>query len=164
MIRQPKDPEDETVIEQRAVQLLSRREQSEYELVQKLCQRGFAKTAVQRVVAKLQERRWQSDQRFAEMFYRSRVEQGYGSIKIKAEMQQRGIAAATIDEIFTSAETDWVALATDRYLRKFGAAKLSQLEPKERAKRQRFLAQRGFSANHVYAAEAAAQESLENAD
>ena len=83
MIRQPKDPEDETVIEQRAVQLLSRREQSEYELVQKLCQRGFAKEAVQRVVAKLQERRWQSDQRFAEnVLSQSVVEQGHGPTKI----------------------------------------------------------------------------------
>lgn len=163
MAKPPKDPNDEQVIEQRAVQLLSRREQSEFELVQKLCQRGFNRPAVLHVVERLQARRWQSDERFAEMFYRSRVEQGYGPLKIKAEMQQRGINSVLIETIFADAATDWRALAVERYRRKYGRYVPTDIDVKERSKRQRFLAQRGFSMDQVYSAERAAQESDENA-
>lgn len=159
----PKNPEDEQVIEQRAVDLLSRREHSEAELRYKLRHKGFAAEAIDRVLARLQQRQWQSDTRFAENFFRQRVEQGYGPLRIRQEMQQKGVAEQEIEQVFATYAPNWQALARERYQRRFAAKFVSTeaeppLTPKERAKRQRFLAQRGFTAEQVYAAMSAAED------
>ena len=159
----PKDPEDERAIEFRAVDLLSRREHSEAELRRKLVHKGFAIEAVNAVLKRLQERQWQSNERFAESFFRQRVEQGYGPLRIRMEMSQKGLSDLEIEAVFTDFAPDWRELAKQRYQRRFGDAngnivKLQQLEVKERAKRQRFLAQRGFTAEQVYAAIGAAED------
>lgn len=159
----PKDPEDERAIEFRAVDLLSRREHSEAELRRKLIHKGFAVDAVNVVLKRLQERQWQSNERFAESFFRQRVNQGYGPLRIRMEMSQKGLKDYEIEAVFTDFAPDWCELAKQRYQRRFSdatgnIAKLNQLEAKERAKRQRFLAQRGFTAEQVYAAITAAED------
>ena len=78
-------------------------------------------------------------------------------------MSQKGLSDLEIEAVFTDFAPDWRELAKHRYQRRFGdangnIAKLQQLEPKERAKRQRFLAQRGFTAEQVYAAIGAAED------
>lgn len=155
----PKDPCDESAIEHRAVDLLSRREHSEYELRRKLEHKGFDVDAVKRVLQKLRERQWQSDERFAASFFRQRVEQGYGPLRIRMEMLQKGLTESEIEAVFTEYAPNWQALAKDRYQRRFAKQeKFQSLEPKEKAKRQRFLAQRGFTAEQVYAAISAAED------
>ncbi|RUO37783.1 RecX family transcriptional regulator [Aliidiomarina shirensis] len=139
--------------------LLSRREHSEYELRRKLEHKGFAVDAVKRVLDRLQERQWQSDERFAASFFRQRVEQGYGPLRIRMEMSQKGLSDIEIETVFAESAPDWRELAKERYQRRFArTARFKQLEPKEKAKRQRFLAQRGFTAEQVYAAISAAED------
>ncbi|RUO19360.1 RecX family transcriptional regulator [Aliidiomarina iranensis] len=139
--------------------LLSRREHSDYELRRKLEHKGFDVEAIKRVLARLQERQWQSNERFAASFFRQRVEQGYGPLRIRMEMSQKGLSDLEIEEVFATSAPDWRELAKDRYQRRFAkAGNFRQLDAKERAKRQRFLAQRGFTAEQVYAAIAAAED------
>lgn len=155
----PKDPSDERTIEHRAVDLLSRREHSEYELRRKLEHKGFDVDAIKRVLDRLQDRQWQSNERFAASFFRQRVEQGYGPLRIRMEMSQKGLSDIEIEAVFNESAPDWRELAKDRYQRRFAkSTEFKLLEPKERAKRQRFLAQRGFTAEQVYAAISAAED------
>ena len=146
----PADPCDTAVIEQRAVFLLGRREHSAAELKRKLRDKGFAEDAIDEVLADLQTRDWQSDQRFAESIVRQRIENAYGPLKIYADMQQKGIDRAFAEQILAEQNVDWKALAVSRYQRRFGTDEPA--DDKEQARRQRHLASRGFYPGDVFAA------------
>lgn len=141
------DPDDKQAIEQRAVHLLGRREHSAAELKRKLQQKGFDVEAVTEVLAHLQERDWQSDARFTEGFVRQRVEAGYGPLKIRADLQQKGVASDLVAATLEASAADWAALAEARYRRRFGSQ--PPTDEKERARRQRHLYQRGFLPDQV---------------
>ncbi|RTE87562.1 MULTISPECIES: regulatory protein RecX [Gammaproteobacteria] len=147
-----KDPQqelndDESQIEERAVGLLSRREHSYVELKRKLIQKGFESDAVLRVLNKLQERGWQSDQRFSEGFVRQRIMQRRGPLKIKSDLMQKGIHSSQMEEAMSVEDVDWKTLAVETLVRKFREPAKGDL--KALAKRQRFLASRGFLPDHI---------------
>ncbi|MGX5913657.1 regulatory protein RecX [Aliidiomarina sp. Khilg15.8] len=141
------EPDDEQAIEHRAVHLLGRREHSAAELKRKLQQKGFVTRIIDEVIERLQERDWQSDERFTEGFVRQRVEAGYGPLKIRADLQQKGVASDLVAAALEASATDWTALAQERYLRRFGDQPPE--DEKERARRQRHLYQRGFLPDQV---------------
>ena len=135
-----------------AVDLLSRREHSCHELRQKLTAK-FPDADIEAVLQYLQELNYQSDQRFAEVFARSRVQRGQGPIRIRRELQQRGVDGDLIASALEQLDTDWFALAAELLLRKFrepvSPALSREQQFKERAKRQRYLAYRGFPADAI---------------
>ena len=144
------DPYDVVAIEQAAVFLLGRREHSSVELVRKLKQKGYAEEAIDRVLAQLQERGWQSDQRYAEILVRQRLEAAYGPLKIYQDAQLKGLDKTLIEQLLQEREVNWQALAVERYQRRFGTQPPG--DEKELARRQRHLAGRGFYPQDVYAA------------
>ncbi len=79
----------------RCIALLSRREHSVLELTQKLsqqgCGQGYNQEVIENIIAKLISLNYQSDERFAEVFCRSRVSKKNGSRKVRYELQQKGI-------------------------------------------------------------------------
>lgn len=153
------DPSDQGAIEQSAVFMLGRREHSAAELQRKLQQKGFAEDAIDTVIAGLQERGWQSDERCAELLIRQRIEAAYGPLRIYQDMQRKGIDKSLAEQILEQRNVNWRALAVQRYQRRFGT--VAPLDEKELARRQRHLAGRGFYAQDVYAA---CTEALENND
>ncbi len=92
----------------------------------------------------------QSDRRLAEAFIRSRANRGQGPIKIKAELRQKGIQDGIILDAMAEADQDWYGLAAEVASKKF---RDPISEPKDRAKRSRFLQQRGFSFDHIASVE-----------
>ena len=76
--------------------LLARREHSARELSHKLKSRDYDEVSIQAVIESLIDEGLQSDDRFAEQFTRSRVEKGYGPIRIRQELRERGIADSPI--------------------------------------------------------------------
>ncbi|MGZ7289213.1 regulatory protein RecX, partial [Streptococcus pyogenes] len=86
----------------------------------KLRDKGFAPDAIDEVLADLQARGWQSDQRCAESMIRQRLENAYGPLKIYADMQQKGIDRSLVEDILAQSDVDWQALAVARYQRRFG--------------------------------------------
>ncbi|WP_136255606.1 regulatory protein RecX [Onishia niordana] len=124
-----------------AIRLLARREHSRHELESRLATKGHDVTEVATCLDDLAEQGLQSDVRFAEHFVRSRVQRGQGPRKVRAELDQRGAARETVDEALTEAEVDWCRLAAETLARRFSGPGET---PKERAKRERFLAGRGF--------------------
>lgn len=133
-----------------ALQLLSRREYSRAEIAQRLKKKAFESADIEACLDTLEEQGLQSDVRFAESFIRSRIIRGQGVIRIKGELRQRGVdqeissnALACVEE---NEGVDWFELASDTLARRFSSPGDS---PKERAKRERFLASRGFDFEQI---------------
>ncbi|MDR5886570.1 regulatory protein RecX [Vreelandella janggokensis] len=133
-----------------AIQLLARREYSRTELARKLEQKTFAAEDIDACLDALIEQGLQSDERFAESFIRSRVNRGQGVIRIKGELRQRGVDQEIATAAFATVEereaVDWFELARDTLARRFSSPGAT---PKERAKRERFLAMRGFDFDQI---------------
>lgn len=141
-----------------ALDLLSRREHSCQELRQKLRLKypdGDFDRIFDRVLLRLQALNYQSDKRFAEVFCRSRVLRGQGPLRIRQELQLRGVASALVQGAMDRIqdEVDWYQLALDQLQRKFrrpvDPAAARQEQMKERARRQRYLAYRGFFSDAI---------------
>lgn len=133
-------------IEQTCLRLLARREHSQKELFDKLALRGFQRDEVEPVIVEMAEQNWQNDARYTECYVRQRISSGYGPIRIRYELQQRGITDADLD---TQAEEQggWQNLLIDVYCNKYDEE--MSLTQNEWLKRSRFLQQRGFSGEMI---------------
>ncbi|WP_417223701.1 regulatory protein RecX [Amphritea sp.] len=139
-----------------AIGLLARREHSRKELWDKLSARCES-VDLDAVLDELMAKGYQSDQRFTESFIRMRVGQGQGLIKIRFELQRKGVDSELISSSFEAADIDWFELAADMYQRKYRTV-LDVTDFKERAKRMRYMSQRGFTAGQInFAIEAASE-------
>lgn len=130
----------------RAIQALSRREHGAQELTRKLAHQGAERTEAVAIVGALGESGWQSDARYAGLVTRSRIEQGYGPLRVRAELSARGIDDALIRAALDEAAPDWLALVRRVHDRRY---RLPPESPKERASRYRFLATRGFTSAQI---------------
>ncbi|MDH3338461.1 MAG: recombination regulator RecX [Gammaproteobacteria bacterium] len=135
---------------------LARREHGRAELYLKLTKFGFEAHVTEDAIAKLIEDGLQSDQRFAEAFVQSRINQGKGPTRIRAELRERGLDDSLIDEGLVNAGQDWVALAREVRVKKFGLD--HPLDFKEKARQMRFLQSRGFDQDHIQPAVSAVRE------
>lgn len=126
-----------------AIALLARREYSRAELEQKLRGRTPDAEMLVQALDQLQQDGYQSDQRFAEVFVRSRLGSGYGQMRIRQELQRKGIGRERIEQVLQAQELDSRQLAQECHLRRFGETKPG--DQKEYARRMRFLVNRGFS-------------------
>lgn len=129
-----------------AIRLLARREYSRAELVRRLVAKGHASVSVDEALDALAAEGLQSDTRFTEIFVRSRIARGQGPIKIRAELDERGIDRELSRMAFDAGEVDWCALACDILAKRFAGP---GHDPRERARRERFLAGRGFDFDQV---------------
>jgi len=123
------------------VHLLSLREHSRFELERKLLRR-FDTALVQQVLQNLEQQGLQSDTRFAEQYVYSRRNRGYGPVRIRAELLERGVSEELITVWLDVPARDWQALMLEAVTKKFGD--LPPADRKEMAKRGRFLSSRGF--------------------
>jgi regulatory protein len=135
---------------------LARREHGRAELHMKLTKFGFGSHVSEDAIARLIEDNLQSDQRFAEAFVQSRINQGKGPARIRAELRERGLDDSLIDEGLANAGQDWCALAREVRVKKFGLC--SALDFKEKARQMRFLQARGFEQDHIQSAVSAVDE------
>ena len=122
--------------------LLARREHSARELKSKLARRGHVDGDIKNAVDQLSDKRYQSDERFAVTIARTRVAQGYGPHRIRAELKSHGLAEVAIRSAIAATEADWPAIAAAQLRRRFGGKSPADLA--ERARRAQFLLRRGF--------------------
>lgn len=125
------------------LRLLARREHSQKQLYRKCLLKGFGKEAIPPVLAELAAQSWQDDARYAESYARQRIQQGFGPIAVRYELQQNGVDPAVF-EPFLPASTDvWLESLVQVYQKKYSSD--TPLSRQEWAKRSRFLQQRGFT-------------------
>lgn len=147
------DPEDVCAT---AVRLLARREHSTAELTRKLRERGFSAGSIEPGLERLRDGGYLSDRRFAGSLARHRAGQGYGSLRIRAELGQHGLGRAVIDEAIDDLDADWLEQAWVQLRRHFSQP--PRTAP-DRARMLRYLTLRGFTAEVARAAVAQWRES-----
>lgn len=132
-----------------AMNYLSRREYGFQELFDRISQRvrEVDPDLLEQVLNKLQQDGLQSDQRYAEMMVRSRADRGYGPMRIRQEMRQRGLAEYLVDQAMSDLEVDWFELARQQRVKKFGDQPIEDW--KLRGKAGQYLQRRGFSGDQI---------------
>jgi regulatory protein len=137
-------PPSETPIDaySRGIGLLSRREHSVRELKTKLARKGHTKDEIGDAVGRLADRKYQSDDRFGVSIARTRVAQGYGPVRIRAELKSHGLSDAAIRAAIEASDADWLASAAHQLKRRFGGK--APADADERSRRAQFLLRRGF--------------------
>lgn len=134
-------------IRKTAMDFLARREHSRYELFSKLDMRGFEKKEINQVIDQLQQENLQSDERFAEIYLKSKANRGYGPVRVRQELHDRGINDEMIAGVLAENEQSWLDVAKRERIKKFGADRPSEYE--EKAKQMRFLQYRGFTFDQI---------------
>jgi regulatory protein len=147
---------DPTEARKKAMDYLARREHGRAELLTKLTKFGFDANVADDAIAQLHDDGLQSDQRFVEAFIQSRINQGKGPVKVRADLRERGIDDGLIDSGLAKAGQDWHALARDVWAKKFGPDQ--PVGFKEKARQMRFLQSRGFEVGQIQAAVSALDE------
>lgn len=124
------------------MRLLGSREHSRAELARKLRARGHAPWAVDEALDVLVEQSLLSDDRMAEVYVDERQGKGFGPLRIRQELRQRGVADALIESHLSQSSEQWLQRMAEVAKKKFGASQ--SLDRKEQARRARFLEYRGF--------------------
>jgi len=131
-----------------AMDALARREHSRHELRERLAQRFPARHGdIDTALAGLEADGLLSDGRFAESFARSRATRGQGLARIRHELRSRGVSPGLIDDAIASLDVDWSALAGEVLAKRFGTTAPADI--RDRARRARFLQQRGFGGEEI---------------
>jgi regulatory protein len=130
-----------------AVQALSRREYALEELRAYLKRKSLDDADIEATLTMLVDKGWQSDERFAEALVRSRYLAGKGPMRIRQELQQKGVSGEIIQQALDHGGWDWETSGLRQYRKKFGTAASPDHDTWARA--QRFLLYRGFSAEQV---------------
>ncbi len=137
-------------IRKKAMDFLARREYGQVELIKKLADKGYRRSVVEDEMARLADEGLQSDTRFSESFVQSRINQGKGPVRIRADLSQRGIGDGVIEGALEEAGADWFELARQERVKKFGAPLPADF--REKARQMRFLQYRGFEPDHIQSA------------
>ncbi|HAT3856118.1 TPA: recombination regulator RecX [Legionella pneumophila] len=125
-----------------ALRLLSRREYSAMELCDKLKQKGFNLKDVQNALNECKRLGYQSDERYVESYIRARIHQGYGPLKIRQELKNKGIDPDLIQSVLHQEKDNWVNYALRAWEKKF--KRQDDFSYSEMQKQHRFLLYRGF--------------------
>lgn len=134
---------------QRALGLLVRREHSRKELTRKLTARGVEAEDAQAAVERMTAEGWQDDARFAELLVRSRANNGYGPVRIRAELGMHGLDRDIIVAAMDAYDGDWAENARDLARRRFPGRLDDRAIQRKAAD---FLLRRGFGGDQVRAA------------
>ncbi len=137
-------------IQQAAMRLLARREHSQKELKTKLLQRFPEQaTEIDAAIALLLEEDLLSEQRFCEAYVRARIVRGYGPVRIRVELQERGIESVLSEAALALDEAQWIAHARQAYLKRFDVETNQTTTVQEHAKQINFLRYRGFTSDQI---------------
>jgi len=125
-----------------AMDLLARREHGRVELTRKLRQRGAPADLIEAALERLAEEGLLSEARYLESFVGYRARAGYGPLRIREELTQRGLGRADVEQALRDSGIDWAEQLQDTWQRKF-SGKLPA-DARERAQQGRFLSYRGY--------------------
>ena len=148
--RRPEAGEDDdpaAAARQTALGLLARREHSRRELAYKLAQRGYDANIVEPLLSGLATEGLLSEERFVEGYVYARSARGYGPLRIRAELRERGVPDDLVDGFLDDRDPQWADAVAAAHRKRFGADRPSDF--KERARQTRFLQQRGFTPEQI---------------
>jgi len=124
-----------------AVRYLTRREYGMEELRKKLIQRGSDSSIAEKVVADLADQNLVSDQRFTEMYVRTRMRRLYGPLKIRGELRGLGVSDHVVAREMPEEQETWFDNASQWVAKRCH----DELDYAGRVKFYRSLMNRGFT-------------------
>lgn len=146
---------NESDLYQYALFMLSRRDYGKAELFARMKRHMYEKndgiideTLIERVLARLSEQHFLDDNRVATLLLQSYVRKGYGPLRIKQEMRQKGFSQLLVDQQVAHLEVDWFEKAAEVRSKKFGNDLPNDF--KEKSKQIRYLQYRGFFGDMIY--------------
>lgn len=129
-------------IERAAVTLLAVRDHSRKELRRKLDVRGFASADIDAVLDDLTARSLLDEARMAQAYADERSRKGFGPARVRHELRQKGLEPDQIERHLLSDAGQLLDMIKVTHDRKYGEE--LPVDTRERARRGRFLAYRGF--------------------
>lgn len=130
--------------------LLARREHARGELASKLARKGYEPDEIDEALEGLAGEGLQSDARYAEHFVSARAERGQGPLRIRNDLEAADVASGIIDGALAASGVDWRERAREVLVKRYGNE--SPGDYPEKARRMRFLSQRGFGMDEIRAA------------
>jgi len=131
-------PDTPAALKARALRHLVRREHSRSELARKLAPFTPSPAVLEQVLDALVAKKQLSDERYAELRARQ-LARKYGAARIRLELKAKGVGGEIIERVSVAGELQRAASILQRKYRVPAASR------EERARRMRFLQQRGFS-------------------
>ena len=125
-----------------AMDLLARREHGRVELTRKLRQRGACPDMIDIALDRLTEEGLLSESRYLESYISYRAGSGYGPLRIREELNQRGLPRGDVEQALRECGFNWQEKLEDTWRRKFSGQ--MPFDAKERARQGRFLSYRGY--------------------
>jgi regulatory protein len=138
--------------------LLARREHSQQELMAKLTAKRFDPHLCQQQIQSYHQAGWQSDERYCESRINHRIGQGYGAYWIERELLEQDIDPHLIRSKLNLLDQDWVANALSLLQKKYAGADWGSANAIHKA--QRFLYQKGYSAEQIKQALSANRQTM----
>lgn len=140
------DPLSSAALRARAIAALARREYSRKELEKKLGSLAQTPEQLSEILNQLEHEGLLSDARYAESVSRVRG-QRYGTARVMFELRQKGVEPENLESIAQQLRnTEWSRIQ-EVWKKRFDSLPDS---PEQTARQQRFLLQRGFSAELIY--------------
>lgn len=121
---------------ERAVGYLSLAPRAKKEIYKYLADKGYDKGVIDKTIDKLCAYHYIDDYLYAQSYIKSKSKK-YGAFRLGAELRQKGIEQAVIDELLEDAPEDGIIDIAQKYLKTHKSA--------DKQKLKRFLAGRGFS-------------------
>ncbi|BBB14569.1 regulatory protein RecX [Candidatus Rickettsiella viridis] len=129
-----------------ALNYLSRREYTQLTLQKKLLQKGISAEIIKTVLQQLIQEGLLNDIRFCEAFIANRIRQGYGPVRIIAELRQQGVNEDTIIAQLQQNESVWLDCIAKMLEKKFSS---SPENLKEKHRQIHYLQYRGFRLDQI---------------
>lgn len=135
-----------------ALKVLSYRDRSEFEIRERLDQKGFAKTTIRETVGWLTRLGYLNDERFALAWSRSRVSaKKFGEYRLRRELSAKGLATGIIEQTMqiVYSEVDEWDLAQSLAQKKL--SQIQGVDPKSQSRRLvQYLQRKGFPSDTVF--------------
>ena len=144
----PKKEFDEKALRHKAIELLARREYSFSELEKKLLLVSEDHETILKILDWLVEMELQSDERFTQMYLRSRASSGYGPVRIKLDLKQKGINEYLIESSFEELAFEWSEEVDRLIIKKVKDLSLDDMKLKNKV--MGYLQRRGYTLNQIY--------------
>jgi regulatory protein len=149
--REAGEPSSPEAARREALRLLGRREYTATELRRRLADRGFVSAHIDDVLSRLQDEGLQDDRRVAAGHVRVATEvKGRGPLRIRRELEARGIPAAMAADATAGASEGDVSVVLARLLARKRLVR--PIPPADRRRLFQQLVRRGFPASSVAAA------------
>ena len=123
------------------------KEHSGAELRAKLAAKGFPSDVIDGALSDLYHSGWLSDERFVEAYIRARADRGYGPLRIRAELKERGVDDELILARLDARDPQWLQRLRGVWAKRFDGIRAEDFAA--RARQMRFLQARGFTAEQI---------------